>query len=137
MLKTITAGSLLALSLSVGMAAPALADAPDGKGNTGAETTANDGRDTGKPADPNAWGSTASNFSHILKDADSSFGEHSSGFAPGQDPDKPENGGATGRLGVGNVSPNDGAPGTRPSDHGIKQSTMVGIDPNAHPGGSR
>ena len=99
------AAVLVSAPLMLGFgAAVANADAPDGKGNTSAEENS-----TGKPGDPdnpnpNGFGAVSSQLATSL----GGLGSHTSGFAPGQDKDKPTNGGATGRLGVGNVASNDG-----------------------------
>jgi hypothetical protein len=70
--------------------------------------------------------------------------QHTSLFAPEQDEDKPTNGGATGRLGVGNVAridssfgPDPSFQGDDPNSHFAGQTTMDGIDttdPSLPPG---
>ena len=60
---------------------------------------------------------TVSQFAHILNDNGSSLGQHTSSFAPGQSTTKPDNGGATGRLGVGNAARTDGMPGDSANSH--------------------
>ena len=107
--------------------AVASADAPDGKGNTSAEENS-----TEAPVNPNGFGAVSSQLATSL----GGIGDHTNNFAPGQDEDKPTNGGATGRLGVGNVASNDGNLvkdpvndpdlGTRPGDHA---SLIDGIQP--------
>jgi hypothetical protein len=110
------------LGLATAFAAPAWADAPDGKGNTSAEDSDGTKSDsTGKPDNPNGFGAVSSQ----LATAVGGLGEHTSSFAPGQH--NTDGGGATGRLGVGNVASNDGNlvtdalndpdRGTRPGDH--------------------
>jgi hypothetical protein len=122
---------LISAPLMLGFgAAVANADAPDGKGNTSAEENS-----TGKPGDPdnpnpNGFGAVSSQLATSL----GGLGSHTSGFAPGQNND--DGGGATGRLGVGNVASNDGNlvkdpvndpdTGTRPGDHA---SLIDGIQP--------
>jgi hypothetical protein len=113
------------------------ADAPDGKGaNGGAEENS-----TGAPTNPNGFGTVTSQLATGL----GGIGEHTSGFAPGQRKDDGE--AATGRLGVGNVSRNDGGlvtptdpnTGTRPGDHaslidGGIDGIRVVTDAFGHPG---
>ena len=93
MLKKITAGSLLGFALITAPAAQA--DPPDGKGNNTTET-----RSTGAPTDPNGWGTVSSQFAIT----GGGLGGHASAFP-------------TPRDGFGNVSADDGGPGTRPGDH--------------------
>ena len=64
---------------------------------------------------PTAANGLTSVFSQTLKDSGSSLGEHSGGFAPGQDEDK--DGAATGRVGVGNLGRTDGLPGDDANSH--------------------
>ena len=108
------AAVLVSAPLMLGLGtAMAHADAPDGKGNTSAEENS-----TEAPTNPNGFGAVSSQLATSL----GGLGSHTSGFAPGQDEDKV--GSATGRLGVGNVSSNDGNlastpeenTGTRPGD---------------------
>jgi hypothetical protein len=117
---------LISAPLMLGFgAAVANADAPDGKGNTSAEENS-----TGAPVNPNGFGAVSSQLATSL----GGLGSHTSGFAPGQNND--DGGGATGRLGVGNVASNDGNlvkdpvndpdTGTRPGDHA---SLIDGIQP--------
>jgi hypothetical protein len=89
---------LVATLLMVALAANvALAAQPEGKGQ--GEATDSTGKDTGEPTDPNGFGTVTSQ----LGAGDHSVGDHSSGFAPGQD----ENTEPAQRLGVGNVSRTD------------------------------
>ena len=64
-----------------------------------------------------------STFAHQLNDADSSLGDHSNNFAPGQDEDK--DGSATGRVGVGNLGRTDGLAGDDPNSHFTGQLVTV------------
>ncbi len=88
----------------------ALADPPDGKG----QPRASEPKDTGSPKDPNCWGQTASHMATTLPPG--GFGEHASSQE-------------TPRQGVGNVARNDGAPGTRPSDHAALVGPQMGAPP--------
>jgi hypothetical protein len=111
------AAVLVSAPLMLGLGtAVAHADAPDGKGNTSTEENS-----TGAPVNPNGFGAVSSQLATSL----GGLGSHTSGFAPGQR--NTDGGGATGRLGVGNVASNDGNlvkdpindpdTGTRPGDH--------------------
>jgi hypothetical protein len=85
----------------------ALADPPDGKG----QPRAGEQKDTGKPNDPNCWGTTSSK---IATTSPGSLGKHASSQ---EEP----------RQGVGNVARNDDAPGTRPSDHAALVGPQMGV----------
>ena len=78
-------------------------------------------KDRGKPADPNCWGTAASQVATTFPTG--SFGEHASSQ---EEP----------RQGVGNVARNDGAKGTRPSDHAALVGPQMGIPCSAEPGRS-
>ena len=95
---------MLALAGSAALAVP-----PDGKGHRASEP-----KDTGKPKDPNCWGQTASHMATTLPPG--GFGEHASSQK-------------TPRQGVGNVARNDGAKGTRPSDHAALVGPQMGAPP--------
>ncbi|MDQ5827180.1 MAG: hypothetical protein M3441_23700 [Chloroflexota bacterium] len=69
-------------------------------------------KDRGKPADPNCWGTAASQVATTFPTG--SFGEHASSQE-------------TPRQGVGNVARNDDADGTRPSDHAALVGPQMGI----------
>src|SRR5215207_2143631 len=90
--------ALVMLALAVNVA---LAEQPDKKGLSGATES----KDTGEPTDLDG-NSVANDFGTVtsqLGTTEQSVGEHSSGFAPGQDPDaEPAQ-----RLGVGNVARTD------------------------------
>lgn len=120
----VAAGAPFALAVALGTAAPAWADAPDGKGNTSVEDNS-----TGAPINPNGFGAVTSQFATT-----GGIGDHTSGFAPGQRKEPGDS--ATGRLGVGNVASNDTRlisdtnpgpdTGTRPGDHA---SLIDGVQP--------
>ena len=95
----------------------ALADPPDGKG----QPRASEPKDTGSPKDPNCFGTAASQVATTFPPG--SFGEHASSQ---EEP----------RQGVGNVARNDGAPGTRPSDHAALVGPQMGIPCSKEPGRS-
>lgn len=132
------AAVLVSAPLMLGLGtAVAHADAPDGKGNTSAEENS-----TGAPTNPNGFGAVSSQLATSL----GGLGSHTSGFAPGPDHG---DGGATGRLGVGNVASNDGNliteanpgpdTGTRPGDHaslidGVQREGFPITDAEGHPG---
>jgi hypothetical protein len=78
-------------------------------------------KDRGKPADPNCWGTAASQVATTFPTG--SFGEHASSQE-------------TPRQGVGNVARNDGAKGTRPSDHAALVGPQMGTPCSAEPGRS-
>lgn len=78
-------------------------------------------KDRGKPADPNCFGTAASQVATTFPPG--SFGEHASSQ---EEP----------RQGVGNVARDDGAPGTRPSDHAALVGPQMGIPCGAEPGRS-
>ena len=89
---------LVAAPLALGFGtAVANADSPGGKGIDSVED-----QSTGTPDNPNGFGAVSSQLATTLH----GIGGHTSRFAPGQNND--DGGGATGRLGVGNVSSNDG-----------------------------
>jgi hypothetical protein len=96
---------MLTLAGSAALAAPQA-----GKGQPGAK----EDKQTGKPADPNCWGQTASHMATTLPPG--GFGEHASSQE-------------TPRQGVGNVARNDGAKGTRPSDHAALVGPQMGAPP--------
>ena len=105
---------LLMLALA---SSAALADPPDGKG----QPRASEPKETGSPKDPNCFGTAASQVATTFPPG--SFGEHASSQ---EEP----------RQGVGNVARNDGAPGTRPSDHAALVGPQMGIPGSAGPGRS-
>ncbi len=80
----------------------------------GSAALAKEAKQTGKPADPNCWGQTASHMATTLPPG--GFGEHASSQE-------------TPRQGVGNVARNDGAPGTHPSDHAALVGPQMGAPP--------
>jgi hypothetical protein len=137
-LRRVAAGTVIVpagLGLATLVAAPAFAVAPDGKGVPNAAEV----KHTGTPDNPNGFGSVVSQ--RALNDHD--IGTHSSAFAPGQQSTRPIHGGATGRLGVGNVARNDadmadalGMPntGAHPSNHADIIGPVTGYDPNNRPG---
>ena len=102
---------MLALAGSAALAAP-----PSGKGQPRATT---EPKDTGAPNDPNCWGTAASQ----IATTSGGIGKHASSQ---EEP----------RQGVGNVARNDGAPGTRPSDHAALVGPQMGIPCSAGPGRS-
>lgn len=118
-MKAAVIAGLAALSVSV--AVPANADAPDGRGNNTTET-----RSTGSPDNPRGFGSVTSQ--RAVDDHD--IGTHVST----QD---------TPHLGLGNNAADDGNlatiagvtdTGTRPGDHALIIGTLSGYDPAVRPG---
>jgi hypothetical protein len=104
--------TMLALAGGAALAAP-----PDGQG----QPRATEPKDTGSPNDPNCFGTAASQVATTFPPG--SFGEHASSQ---EEP----------RQGVGNVARNDGAQGTRPSDHAALVGPQMGIPCGAEPGRS-
>ncbi len=103
--------SVVAGAMLVAMAAPPASSLPEPK-------------DRGKPADPNCWGTTTSQ----VATTNNGIGGHAS---------DPDGDGVKGeqRDGVGNVARNDGAKGTRPSDHAALVGPQMGTPPcSAEPG---
>ncbi len=103
---------MLALAGSAALAAP-----PDGKG----QPRANEPKDTGSPKNPNCFGTAASQVASNSEPG--TFGKHASSQ---EEP----------RQGVGNVARNDGAKGTRPSDHAALVGPQMGIQCSDGPGKS-
>ena len=102
------AAVLVSAPLMLGFsAAVAYADQPPDKGQAGSDEI----KSTTGPTSPNGFGAVTSQLATAL----GGVGSHTSRFAPGQDPDAVP----AQRLGVGNISRNDGPPvmGTRPGDH--------------------
>jgi hypothetical protein len=121
----------VACLLTVGLTATvALAEgAPPKKGQPGAT----EDKSTGEPTNANGFGTVTSQVGSTTH----TVGDHSSGFAPGQDPE--DNAKPAQRLGVGNVSRNDGFldpdpdagvddTGTRPGDHSCLIDAIDGND---------
>src|SRR6185312_8835109 len=106
--KSIIVAACALGALSIPLAAPALADS---SGRSG-QPNATEEKVQGAPTTSNGLVSV---FSHILKDSGSSLGQHSSSFAPGQN--NTDGGGATGRVGVGNLARTDGLPGDDANSH--------------------
>jgi hypothetical protein len=88
---------------------------------TALPTWAEEAKDRGKPADPNCFGTASSQVAITFPAG--SLGEHASSQ---EEP----------RQGVGNVARDDGAPGTRPSDHAALVGPQMGIPCSAEPGQS-
>ena len=94
MIRVVFASSIVILSLLT--AAPALADAPDSKG----QPRATEEKTTGVPTNPDGWGSVVSDFADL-----GIMGSHSSSFSEPRD-------------GLGNVARNDGFDSDPASDDG-------------------
>jgi hypothetical protein len=122
MIRIFIASSIVILSLFT--AAPALADAPDQKGQpraTEPRTTVDPPETTGKPTNPDGWGSVVSDFADL-----GIMGSHSSQFSEPRD-------------GLGNVARNDGEPGDDLGSHGefaarMAQTQKIAADATDKPG---
>jgi hypothetical protein len=142
MLKRIRVIPVLVSALLVVLlaASVALAEPPAGKGNAGTEFPTTPPDEPGAPDTPQ--GETPQGFGAVTSQVGSTthtVGEHSSGFAPGQDPEGDAE--PAQRLGVGNVARNDGDlanltgtedPGIRPGDHACligELDDLIGADP--------
>ena len=112
MLRRISVVLISALLMMGFTTSVAWADQPPNKGQAGSDEI----KSTGKPTNPNGFGTVTSQLA-TADDEDPGIGTHTSAFAPGQDPDAVP----AQRLGVGNISRNDGGgrqPNTtRPGDH--------------------
>ncbi|MET0992962.1 MAG: hypothetical protein ABWY20_02305 [Mycobacterium sp.] len=97
---------------------PAVANA-DPSGDQG-QPNATEDKEAGAPTNGVGHIST---FAHQLNEAGSSLGDHSNNFAPGQR--NTDGGGATGRVGVGNLGRTDGLDGDDPNSHFTGQLVTV------------
>ena len=139
MLRRISVVLISALLMMGFTTSVAWADQPPNKGQAGSDEI----KSTGKPTNPNGFGTVTSQLA-TADDLDPGIGTHTSRFAPGQDDDAVP----AQRLGVGNVSRNDGDlvtktnpgpnTGTRPSDHASLidggQDGLSTTDAFGHPG---